>query len=515
MKRIHWILIFLAAFLLRLHRIEQPPVDFHQVRQYIGATVSRAFYLESQASAPSWQRAVATYSRQHEGLLEPQVLPWLTAQAYRLVGGEHLWLPRAGIALCWLAAALLVLQLAGTLWGYSASVVAGLFMLFMPYGIMASRSFQPDPVMILGISGALACLPRYEVEPRLWRLAPILGITMAAMIIRPMAIFFVFPPYLLLQSSRLGWRRALIHPHCALVAVLPVLPAAAYYIHGILQGDLIRAHVPNSFQPRLWLEPAYWSGWLEMIGRTAGWLPALAGLLALATAPRSLGRTLLLGLWAGYLAYGLLFSYHIHTHDYYSLPLLPIVALSLAAGWPRVVERFASLPNRFPLRPAAVALVLVGVASGAAALIVARGPAPSSTAKMWLKSAGALVGLPKKFVLYLGREDALNADRLRDWVRIGELIGHATNVIVIDSDWGRAAMYHGRFWGTALTPFTDGASPTEPPEFDHLVKETGAGYCVVTAKDEVALQPRLAAHLGRRGELLEQGKTFQIYRLKP
>jgi hypothetical protein len=38
----------------------------------------------------------------------------------------------------------------------------------------------------------------------------------------------------------------------------------------------------------------------------------------------------LLGLWAGYALFGLYFNYHISTHDYYSLPLIPIVALSLA-----------------------------------------------------------------------------------------------------------------------------------------------------------------------------------------
>src|SRR3972149_3273689 len=38
----------------------------------------------------------------------------------------------------------------------------------------------------------------------------------------------------------------------------------------------------------------------------------------------------MLGLWAGYLIYGLIFNYQISTHDYYHMPLVPIVALSLA-----------------------------------------------------------------------------------------------------------------------------------------------------------------------------------------
>ncbi len=41
-------------------------------------------------------------------------------------------------------------------------------------------------------------------------------------------------------------------------------------------------------------------------------------------------RGLLAGLWFSYLAYGLFFDYHIATHDYYHLPFIPIVAVSLS-----------------------------------------------------------------------------------------------------------------------------------------------------------------------------------------
>jgi hypothetical protein len=46
-------------------------------------------------------------------------------------------------------------------------------------------------------------------------------------------------------------------------------------------------------------------------------------------------RRFALALWAGYAFFGIYFNYHISSHDYYSLPLIPIVALSLAplADW--------------------------------------------------------------------------------------------------------------------------------------------------------------------------------------
>jgi hypothetical protein len=46
-------------------------------------------------------------------------------------------------------------------------------------------------------------------------------------------------------------------------------------------------------------------------------------------------RSLLWGLWSAYLLYSIIFNYLVATHDYYHLPLLPIVAVSLSplGGW--------------------------------------------------------------------------------------------------------------------------------------------------------------------------------------
>lgn len=41
-------------------------------------------------------------------------------------------------------------------------------------------------------------------------------------------------------------------------------------------------------------------------------------------------RNLMFGLWIAYVWYGFFFNYHVATHDYYHLPLIPIVAVSLA-----------------------------------------------------------------------------------------------------------------------------------------------------------------------------------------
>lgn len=70
-------------------------------------------------------------------------------------------------------------------------------------------------------------------------------------------------------------------------------------------------------------------------------------------------RRFLLGLWAGYALFGMYFNYHISSHDYYSLPLIPIVALSLAplADW--FFAQLASMLKRKKI--AVIAILFLGL----------------------------------------------------------------------------------------------------------------------------------------------------------
>ena len=56
----------------------------------------------------------------------------------------------------------------------------------------------------------------------------------------------------------------------------------------------------------------------------------MLGLLGIFLVRERIARSFLFGIWGAYLVFGLYFNYHISTHDYYSLPLIAIVAVSLA-----------------------------------------------------------------------------------------------------------------------------------------------------------------------------------------
>jgi hypothetical protein len=67
------------------------------------------------------------------------------------------------------------------------------------------------------------------------------------------------------------------------------------------------------------------------------------------------------GLWGAYLLYSLFFNYHAATHDYYQLPVIPIVAVSLAplGGW--FFARLAEATAQGYRRSAAYAILLLGL----------------------------------------------------------------------------------------------------------------------------------------------------------
>ena len=81
-------------------------------------------------------------------LLSQQLVGW----TYRLVGEEQFWLARIHLAFYWVLGGI-ALYLIGTRFFSPPAIWIGLaFYLFLPFGIVMSRSFQPDPWMTMWIT---------------------------------------------------------------------------------------------------------------------------------------------------------------------------------------------------------------------------------------------------------------------------------------------------------------------------------------------------------------------------
>jgi hypothetical protein len=114
------------------------------------------------------------------------------------------------------------------------------------------------------------------------------------------------------------------------MAFAGILPGMAYIVYGVYVAGYLGQQFGGRFIPSLFLSPQYYLGWIGMIKNVSGFPTLTAALLGLFFLRDKTASRFLLGLWAGYVLFGFYFNYHISSHDYYSLPLIPILALSLA-----------------------------------------------------------------------------------------------------------------------------------------------------------------------------------------
>ena len=124
------------------------------------------------------------------------------------------------------------------------------------------------------------------------------------------------------------------------MALLGILPAAGYLVYGIfIRGDL-GSQFSGRFIPALLLSPVNYLQWMTKASLAAGGIFIMLGLLGFFLVKDKRLRNFMFGLWGAYLLYGLFFDYHIATHDYYHLPLIPIVAVSLSSVGGLVLRAF-------------------------------------------------------------------------------------------------------------------------------------------------------------------------------
>jgi 4-amino-4-deoxy-L-arabinose transferase-like glycosyltransferase len=153
-------LLFLAGLGIRLYDLRDLPLDFHPTRQLFTAIIARSYYYRDTPSTPTWERERAAAQLAAEET-EPPSIDWLAAQTYRLIGHVDLFYPRLYSALFWLLAGLPLFWIARELSNTDGGLLALGVYLLAPYGVIASRSFQPDPLMTGLTIAAWWCMLRW------------------------------------------------------------------------------------------------------------------------------------------------------------------------------------------------------------------------------------------------------------------------------------------------------------------------------------------------------------------
>lgn len=462
---------------LRLTYLDVPPMEFHPTRQYRAALIARASSATAMQSLAPEARAAAQQMGAQEAL-EPQVMEGLAVAAYAAIGHEDLRAPRLFSIAAWLLAAACaawLVRLSGApAW---AALVPLAVTLLTPYGIDASRAFMPDPLMTGLTMLALALAVRHARCPSHTGQVALILTVAGACYVKPMAGLLCVPALLLAQLAVRGWRGLLVGGISATVAMAPTV----VYYSALMTAD---SRIDDRrFFPQLWTQTAFWSGWLEMVDRVVGLQALVFALVALVVVRRPV-RAVMGGAWLGYLFMGFVFPHHIHTHDYYSLPLIPLVAASLGAGLPWLLGAVAGRWRA--LAAATVVLLLLAW--------------PLRTAE--------------------GRHPWGNVRRARlvaaDYTRIGMLVDHSTRVATLEGAYGFPLAYHGQMGAVQLALSIDRAvarlQGQELPSAMEQMRGLGADFFVGTLYPEVAAQPDLARWLDERGRLIERAGPVRQWR---
>ena len=419
--------LFAASFCLRLYGIDQPPMEFHTVRQYHGALLARGFY--------EWWLTGNVRTLPPDGIIEPPILEFVASFFYLIFGRELLWIPRLFSALFWMVGGIFVYLIAKKIASPNAAVFSAFFYLFVPYSVLSSRAFMPDPLMVMFFVISIFTIVRYHEQPQSTRRLIVAAVASSlAVFVKPGICFFqIFGAFVSLSVYRQGIRRSLLSRHMVVFAVLSVLPTALYYLYGTFFAGFLQGQVQAKIVPQYILATYYWGGWLHCIEVVVGYVALIGALFGVLLLRSALPKALMIGLWTGYFLFGLVFTYHIHTQDYYSLQLIPVVALSLCPIVELVMKHLGQVSLHSYAGPIIVALSVSVLAVGAVEhrLTISKIAEQDHAASVY-------------------------ARRVAAYEEIGRNANHSYRALFLTSDggdYGWPLMYHGRLSGrTWLLP---------------------------------------------------------------
>jgi hypothetical protein len=445
------------------------------VRQYHTLIVARDYYYRLGGSAPKWQRELASLSRERQGRWEPEILPALAAVGYLALGGEHLWVPRVLSALFWLIGGVFVYLVARRLAPRpaEAAVASTAIFLFLPFGVTASRSMQPDPLMVASVLASIYMILRYHDRPSRSNLIAGASVTACAVLTKGVSVFLIAPVFLVTAQATAPGLRVLARRFGVFLG-LALLPAVGFYGYEIFGSGSLVGVAQGDILPQLWTSPSFWRGWMREVSSVVGYPLVVAALVGTLLFRAGLPRRVLLGLWAGYLVFGLVFTYTISTHNYWNLPLVPIVALAAGPPIALVVE---AVRRTSPQRIGQAALSLILLASIAVAMAFARpGPLDGSLTR-----------------------------KIKVEEEVGRLVRHTSRAVFLDGDYGLSLEYHGQISGEPWPLTSDfaweklaGVRPeTAEQRFADLPGKGPFDYFIVLDRGEYQQQPALRRFLSR------------------
>ena len=354
--------LFFGGLALRLTNFFDPPIDVHGWRQLRSAAVARQIYMDSLPNVDPEVRANAHYLGVVFSVLEPPLFENLVALTDRVVGQEILWSARAYSILFWLIGGLALFGLAYRMTSVDGAIVALAYYLFLPFANTFSRTFLPEPMFIMWMLLAYYTIYRWMEAPG-WKWAILTGLFAGiAILVKVFAVFGLIFGIGFFLASGVGIKKLVRQKQFWAALALSVVIPVVYYLVLIPQYSV--NYLDTWSKPFLYMlkDPTFylrWLHWLQPLFSPVFLLAAVVGVVL--HRPRE--RWLALGMWAGYISLGLLLPSLITSHNYYSLQLVPVVALSLAPVGSTLLSKVARQGIFWQLLVAGVILVGLGDAA--------------------------------------------------------------------------------------------------------------------------------------------------------
>jgi 4-amino-4-deoxy-L-arabinose transferase-like glycosyltransferase len=483
--------LFALGIGVRMYDLTDQPLDFHPTRQLRSAIIARGMYYDMKPNVDLETKQQAVNYWFSMGQYEPSILERLVAYTYLAIGKETLWVSRIYTSAFWIIGGLALFALArrmtaGRSSGASMAIalVAVAYYLLLPFGVQASRSFQPDPGMVMWIVLFLYAIYRWS-EERAWKWAILAGLLGGlAVLTKAVAAYVVGATAIALVLHTLGIRRAWRSPQPWAMAALMVVPSGIYYIAG---NESRAAEFFSSWTlslSHLLLEPATYARWLNLVQSLMGLAVLMLGLVGVLIA-RGRNKALLVGAWVGYGIYGLFLPYQMYTHNYYHLQVVPLLALSLVPVISAIQERFEK--QAWIWKALFVGVAVMGIAYTS-----------------WVSIAE--------------QAGENNRNEPAYWQEIASYLPTDGKILALTQDYGYRLMYYGWrkviIWpivGERQLSKLRGNDQELKTFFDK--KSEGTDYFLVTAFGQWNKQPDLQNYLNKNFPLYAQGDGYLIYDL--
>jgi len=360
------VVILVCGFATRLYDLTDPPLDYASTRQLRSAIIARGIYYGAANDVPEWEREVALSERNSQEKLEPEIFESLNAIVYLIVGGEYFGIARICSSLYWNMGGSALYFLTRAIVSDDGAVIALVFFLFTPFGLIASRTFQPDPMMVAAIIFSWLSFYKWS-DSKTWKWALIAGFAAGATIlIKSTSVFFLFFGMAAVVVSEFKLRDIFKDLQIWLIGALSTAPALLYHLYGYFISKNLQGQFKGRlFNPQLWGDLNFYKDWLlaanEVVGHKIILAAAILGLILISN---KIGRWFVVGTWIGFGVFGFAVSYYVTTHSYYLLPVIPLAAISIGAAANWVFAWLLKIKLKGLIWAGTLAVVILGVGFG-------------------------------------------------------------------------------------------------------------------------------------------------------